>query len=368
MTKTAPTAFETRDSTSSPPPAPRPCSATPASPSTPTTALRHLVGKTVRLPLVGRSIPIVADAYADPAKGTGAVKITPAHDFNDWAVGQRTACRAINVMDTRARIALPRTTPPSGRAPAGQTSFPTSTASTATRRASLDPQYLAEEQGWLDGIDAEVQPSRTATAPKVAIEPFLTDQWYVDAAKLAEPALAAVRDGRTRIVPGARGGDLLPLAAEHRALVHLAPALVGPSRSRSGMGRTGPSSFEESEEVAGWDRARQARAPTTVRRRRGRLERDPDVLDTWFSSGIWPLGTLGWPEHTPELERYYPTSDVLVTGFDILFFWVARMMMMQLALRRRGAVPRRLHPPARPRREGQEDVEVQWATSSTPSS
>ena len=186
----------------------------------------HLVGKTVRLPLVGRSIPIVADPYADPEKGTGAVKITPAHDFNDWDVGQRHGLPAINVMDTRAHIAL-------SADPAFHDGIDPDEA-----LADLDglPRYeardviltLAEEQGWLDGADPETHTVPHGDRSKVAIEPFLTDQWYVDAATLAKPALAAVRDGPHPHPPRARREDLLPLAGEHRALVHLPPALVGP--------------------------------------------------------------------------------------------------------------------------------------------
>ena len=341
----------------------------------------HLVGKTVRLPLVGRSIPIVADPYADPEKGTGAVKITPAHDFNDWDVGQRHGLRAINVMDTRAHIAL-------NADPAFRDGIDPDEA-----LADLDglPRYeardviltLAEEQGWLDGADPETHTVPHGDRSKVAIEPFLTDQWYVDAATLAKPALAAVRDGPHPHPPRARREDLLPLAGEHRALVHLPPALVGPPDpglvwtrrpGRQAAHHAGDSARARrclsSSTAAGcallqaraltmasrgqlenWYRSRLRRPRHRIRcrgaSRRARvpasstdgdesttfvtLRRDPDVLDTWFSSGIWPIGTLGWPEDTPELRRYYPTST-LVTGFDIIFFWVARMMMMQLEL------------------------------------
>ena len=159
----------------------------------------HLVGKTVRLPLVGRSIPIVADAYADPEKGTGAVKITPAHDFNDWDVGQRQNLRAINVMDTRARIALKDNAAFwDGANPAEELSDFDGLDRYEARELVIT---LAEAQGWLDGIDAETHMVPHADRSKVAVEPFLTDQWYVDAATLAKPALEAVRDGRTRILP-----------------------------------------------------------------------------------------------------------------------------------------------------------------------
>ncbi len=349
----------------------------------------HLVGKTVRLPLVGRSIPIVADAYADPEKGTGAVKITPAHDFNDWEVGQRAGLAAINVMDTRARIAL------KDNAAFGEDARP------ADELADLDglDRYearelivtLAQDQGWLDGIDEEVHTVPHGDRSKVAIEPFLTDQWYVDAAKLAGPALEAVRDGRTRILPESQEKtyyhwleNIEPWCISRQLWWgHQIPVWYGDYVDANGQVLHGPAPdpgergvFQEHgrwfrafcgvgedavrEDAEAWYRSRIGRR--VIVRFEGEpddeahdfaeepgtifvtLRRDPDVLDTWFSSGIWPLGTLGWPEDTPELERYYPTS-VLVTGFDILFFWVARMMMMQLALV--GEVPFRdvyIHP------------------------
>ena len=349
----------------------------------------HLVGKTVRLPLVGRSIPIVADAYADPEKGTGAVKITPAHDFNDWEVGQRAGLAAINVMDTRARIAL------KDNAAFGEDAHP------ADELADLDglDRYearelivtLAQDQGWLDGIDEEVHTVPHGDRSKVAIEPFLTDQWYVDAAKLAGPALDAVRDGRTRILPESQEKtyyhwleNIEPWCISRQLWWgHQIPVWYGDYVDANGQVLHGPAPdpgergvFQEHgrwfrafcgvgedavrEDAEAWYRSRIGRR--VIVRFEGEpddeahdfaeepgtifvtLRRDPDVLDTWFSSGIWPLGTLGWPEDTPELERYYPTS-VLVTGFDILFFWVARMMMMQLALV--GEVPFRdvyIHP------------------------
>ena len=343
----------------------------------------HLVGKTVRLPLVGRSIPIVADAYADPEKGTGAVKITPAHDFNDWEVGKRAGLPAINVLDTRARIDL-----------SADPAF----------RAGIDPSddlqgldgldryeardvivTIAEEQGWLDGIDEELHTVPHGDRSHVAIEPFLTDQWYVDAATLAKPALAAVRDGRTRILPEQHEktyfhwleniepwcisrqlwwGHQIPVwygdyLDEKGAALHTTKAAppAGEKAVHQEHGRwlrafCGVGAEAVREEAENWYRSRVgkrvivrfegepedeagefAEEPGTVF---VTLRRDPDVLDTWFSSGIWPIGTLGWPEDTPELARYYPTS-VLVTGFDIIFFWVARMMMMQLELT--GEVP-----------------------------
>jgi valyl-tRNA synthetase len=338
----------------------------------------HLVGKTVRLPLVGRSIPIVADAYADPEKGTGAVKITPAHDFNDWGVGQRHGLPAINVMDTRARIALKDNVAFwEGARPADELRDLDGLDRYEARELIIT---LAEEQGWLDGIDPDTHTVPHGDRSKVAIEPYLTDQWFVDAARLAGPALAAVREGRTRIQPERdertyfhwleniepwcisrqlwwghqipvwygdyvdHDGRLLhltgdsPPADEHgvfqergrwlRAFCGVGPDAVREDAEnwyRSRVGHRVIVRFEGEPEDD--DGAFPEEPGTTF----VTLRRDPDVLDTWFSSGIWPLGTLGWPEETPELRRYYPTS-VLVTGFDIIFFWVARMMMMQLEL------------------------------------
>jgi valyl-tRNA synthetase len=350
---------------------------------------RHLVGRTVRLPLVGRSIPIVADEYADPAKGTGAVKITPAHDFNDWEVGQRQNLRAINVMGRKAEISLKDNAAFwDGIDPGDELRDLDGLDRYEARELIVT---LAGEQGWLDGIDAETHMVPHGDRSKVAIEPYLTDQWFVDAAKLAVPALAAVREGRTRIVPEQyekvyyhwleniepwcisrqlwwghqipvwygpkmtegeqRGGvafsaegvtfsfnpselerfcalnedEAVKLAARHYGLPENAiKVFVGLAVSREHF----DSQFGIAALFSSFrDAAKNPSGPSLTIP----IFRDPDVLDTWFSSGIWPIGTLGWPEDTAELKRYYPTS-VLVTGFDILFFWVARMMMMQLEL------------------------------------
>ncbi len=314
---------------------------------------RDLVGRMVRLPLVGRSIPIVADTWADPLKGTGAVKITPAHDFNDWDVGRRAGLPAINVMDTRARIALKDNAAFwDGARPADELAEIDGLDRYAARDLIVT---LAEEQGWLDGVDEETHVVPHADRSKVAIEPFLTDQWYVDAATLAEPALAAVRDGRTRIHPERDEKtyfhwleNIEPWCISRQLWWgHQIPVWYGPTLEAVADGLADPAGkafCAETEEGAlalardyyGKGVAVDAGPASAAEVEPGGLAsvtiaRDPDVLDTWFSSGIWPLATLGWPEQTPELARYYPTS-VLVTGFDIIFFWVARMMMMQLAL------------------------------------
>ncbi|TPE53140.1 valine--tRNA ligase [Amaricoccus solimangrovi] len=338
----------------------------------------HLVGNTVRLPLVGRSVPIVADDYADPEKGTGAVKITPAHDFNDWEVGRRAGLRVINVMGTRGQIALRE-----------NEDFWDGIEITE-ELAGLDgiDRYevrdaivtMARDEGWLDGIDSETHMVPHGDRSKVAIEPFLTDQWFVKTEGLAEKAMEAVRSGRTRILPERDEKtyfhwmeNIEPWCISRQLWWgHQIPVWYGdyvdaegrfPHRAGGVPAADEPAVFHDQgrfvrafcaagpdaarEDAENWYRARighrvivrfegedpeEAEAlPEEPETTFITLRRDPDVLDTWFSSGIWPIGTLGWPERTPELAKYFPTS-VLVTGFDIIFFWVARMMMMQLEL------------------------------------
>jgi valyl-tRNA synthetase len=356
---------------------------------------RHLIGKHVILPLIGRRIPIVADTHADPAKGTGAVKITPAHDFNDWAVGERTGLRAINVMSPRAAMALKGNAAfAEGCDPAGLDRVIAELDDVDRHDARAWIVETARAEGWLDGIDADRHMVPHGDRSKVAIEPYLTDQWFVDTAKIVQPAIDAVREGRTRILPeshekvyfhwleniepwcisrqlwwghripvwygldlaapGFRDdeGDgaldevemlrlLLDGLVQAGERMHCAPGFDGVTGAFGDdlAGLPVPLNHARVVEVA--DRAAavaalgESLADYTVNQDPTRLIypvwRDADVLDTWFSSGLWPIGTLGWPEDTPELRRYFPTS-VLVTGFDIIFFWVARMMMMQLAV------------------------------------
>ncbi len=275
-----------------------------------------LVGKTVRLPLVGRSIPIVADEYADPTKGTGAVKITPAHDFNDWDVGQRAGLRAINVMNPKAEMTLE-----------GNLEFldgcePAPEALTLDGLDRYDARKkivaFAQAQGWLDGADPDQHAVPHGDRSKTAVEPYLTNQWFVDAKKIVGAAMDAVKSGRTRIIPDQYA------KLYFNWLENIEPWCIS---RQLWWGHQIPVWYdEEGNQYCALSEA-EARAMAGGRV----LQRDPDVLDTWFSSGLWPIGTLGWPAETPELQRYFPT-DVLVTGFDILFFWVARMMMMQLAV------------------------------------
>ncbi|MGE5545520.1 MAG: valine--tRNA ligase [Solirubrobacterales bacterium] len=263
-----------------------------------------LVGKMVRLPIVDRLIPIVADEYSDPTKGTGAVKITPAHDFNDFAVGSRHGLPMINILDRDAKI--------TGDVPAEYQGLD---------RYDARKKVVAtfEELGLLDKIEPHTHMVPYGDRSGVVIEPWLTDQWFVDAATLAKPAIEAVESGRTRFVPKHWENtyyewmrNIQPWCISRQIWWgHQVPAWYGPDGAF----------FVEMDEAAAQAAAEKHYGRTVE------LTRDQDVLDTWFSSALWPFSTLGWPEQTPELARYYPT-DVLVTGFDIIFFWVARMMMM----------------------------------------
>jgi valyl-tRNA synthetase len=271
---------------------------------------RNLIGKLVRLPIAERLIPIIADEYPDPEFGTGAVKITGAHDFNDFEVARRNQIPLIVLMDKQARmIATPENHVPQRYD--GKDRF-------AAREMVLKE---IEELGFYRGSEDKVIAQPFGDRSNVVIEPMLTEQWYVDAAKLAEPAIAAVERGDTVFVP--KNWDktyfewmrnIQPWCISRQLWWgHQIPAWYGPE---------GTIFVEESEEAA--MAAAKARFGKNVE-----LRRDEDVLDTWFSSALWPFSTLGWPEETPVLKRHYKT-DVLVTGFDIIFFWVARMMMMGL--------------------------------------
>ncbi|MDJ0951618.1 MAG: valine--tRNA ligase [Alphaproteobacteria bacterium] len=264
----------------------------------------NMVGKHAVLPLVGRRLPIVADDYADPEQGSGAVKMTPAHDFNDFEVGQRQSLEMVNIFDQDAR--LNDNVPEAYR---GLDRYE------ARKRVVAD----LEAQGLVEKIDDHTHTVPYGDRSGVAIEPWLTDQWFVDAETLARPCIEAVEEGRTEFVPKqwentyfAWMRDIQPWCVSRQLWWgHQIPAWYGPD---------GEIFVELAEEEA--QAAAEAHYGKAVA-----LERDPDVLDTWFSSALWPFSTIGWPEETPELARYYP-GDVLVTGFDIIFFWVARMMMM----------------------------------------
>jgi valyl-tRNA synthetase len=306
---------------------------------------QHLIGKRVRLPLVGRLIAIVADEYSDPEKGTGAVKITPAHDFNDFEVGKRheaEGARPINVLDAQARVTLK-----------GNLEFFEGVESDhdhARLIAEVDGQdrFVARlrivEMMAHAGLLAKVEPHAHAVPhgdrSNAVIEPWLTDQWYVDTKALAGPAVDVVREGKTQFTPKSWEKtyfdwleNIQPWCVSRQLWWgHQIPAWYAP---------WGALYVEETEEAAyaaaladGVERGAltesEAQAlATDPARLVEAFRRDEDVLDTWFSSALWPFSTLGWPDEAPELKRFYPT-DTLVTGFDIIFFWVARMMMMGL--------------------------------------
>ncbi len=299
---------------------------------------KALVGKRVMLPIANRSIPIVADEYADPEKGTGAVKMTPAHDFNDFEVGRRHGLMLINVLDRNGCIisdspenkAMPYTAPMSegGSKVAMTTDMLASDVGIPQHLHGLD-RFEArdvvvkemENLGLLEKVEDNPMTVPYGDRSGVVIEPWLLDQWFVDAATLAAPAIKAVEDGRTTFHPKNYENiyfdwmrNIQPWCVSRQIWWgHQIPAWYGPD---------GTPFVEHTEAEA--QTAADAHYAMAVD-----IARDPDVLDTWFSSALWPFSTLGWPEDTPEVGRYYPT-DVLVTGFDIIFFWVARMMMMGL--------------------------------------
>jgi valyl-tRNA synthetase len=324
---------------------------------------RHLVNRCVILPLVGRRIPIIADEYSDPEKGTGAVKITPAHDFNDFEVGRRHLLPQVNVLDLEGRLNLEN-----------NEAFLRGTKVTEGLNETLAlhgiDRFVARKQiverMEAAGLLAKVEP-HTHTVPHgdrsgVVIEPYLTEQWYVDAKTLAKPAIAAVREGATVFVPKHWEAtyfnwmeNIQPWCVSRQLWWgHQIPAWYGPKVLLGHPHLYDKEIFvEETEQEV--RRAAEDYYGTEVRFYSERkafdaaveafvlgnpgagppllgfapLWRDEDVLDTWFSSALWPFSTLGWPDQTAELKRYYPT-DVLSTGFDIIFFWVARMMMMGL--------------------------------------
>jgi valyl-tRNA synthetase len=265
---------------------------------------RELIGQTIRLPLTDRLIPIVADEHVDPEFGTGCVKITPAHDFNDYAISQRHSLPMINIFDEDA--ALNDEVPEAYR---GLDRFE------ARRRVVRDLDRL----GLLAGTEDHRAMIPRCGRSGAIVEPYLTDQWYVDTKPLAEPAIAAVESGRIRFVPENWSKTYFEwmhniqdwCISRQLWWGHRIPAWYDDDGNIF-VGRT-------EAEV----RARHAIDPSVE------LRQDNDVLDTWFSSALWPFSTLGWPESTSEFERFYPTN-VLVTGFDIIFFWVARMIMMGL--------------------------------------
>ena len=266
--------------------------------------LKHLIGKKAILPIINRPIPIVGDEHADPEKGTGAVKITPAHDFNDFEVGKRHNLPLINILNPDAT--LNENTPFAG--------IDTQTA----RKLTIEK---LDELGLMEKIEDHPMVIPYGERSGVVIEPLMTDQWFVDAPVLAKEALRAVEDGDMEFVPKSYEKtyfewmrNIQPWCISRQLWWgHQIPIWYGPD---------GEIFCEENEEEA----------KVAARKHYGKdveLTRETDVLDTWFSSGLWAFSTLGWPDKSEYLDEFYPTS-ILVTGFDIIFFWIARMMMMSL--------------------------------------
>ena len=263
-----------------------------------------LIGQYVRLPLAGREIPVIADHYVDPAFGSGVVKITPAHDFNDYEIGLRHQLQLINIFTPRA--ALADTVPERFR---GLDRFE------ARKRVVAE----LEAAGLVERVEKHRLVIPRGDRSGAVLEPYLTDQWYVKVAPLAAPAVAAVEQGRTRFVPENWARTYFEWMRNIRDWC---------VSRQLWWGHRIPAWYDDAGKIY------VGRSVAEVRARHGldanvRLRQDEDVLDTWFSSALWPFSTLGWPERTEALGKFYPGS-VLVTGFDIIFFWVARMMMMGL--------------------------------------
>jgi len=316
---------------------------------------QHLIGKKILLPITHREIPVIADTYVDPAFGTGCVKITPAHDFNDYEVGKRHNLPLINVFDRDARILHEFTVLTfAGYAEAHGEKAPEAYAGLDRFEARKKIVAELEGLGLLEKIDPHTLKVPRGDRSGVVVEPWLTDQWYVDAKTLAKPAIEAVEDGRIRFVPQQYENlyfswmrDIQDWCISRQLWWgHRIPAWYG-EKGKVFVGRNYQEVFFKyldylldeglineiqkkyftirpgnDEALCNHELAEMGIAP---------LRQDEDVLDTWFSSGLWTFSTLGWPDKTPELDTFHPT-DVLVTGFDIIFFWVARMVMMTMHL------------------------------------
>jgi len=293
-----------------------------------------LVGKFVTLPIVGRRIPIVADEYADPTKGSGAVKITPAHDFNDFGVGKRAGLQVINIFDAFARVVstplddfsfghrasvggVQQADDDGGRLGASVSeTIPESLRGLDRYVARKAIVALAEEQGWLRLVEKARIMAPHGDRSGVVIEPWLTDQWYVDAHTLAQPAIKAVETGATVFEPKSYEKIYFEW------LRNIEPWCIS---RQLWWGHRIPAWYDADGNIY----VAETEAEAVAQAGGNALTQDEDVLDTWFSSALWPFSTMGWPEDTDDLKRFYPTSD-LVTAADIIFFWVARMMMMGL--------------------------------------
>ena len=265
--------------------------------------LKHLIGKKAIIPLTNIEIPIIADEHADPEKGTGAVKITPAHDFDDWEVGRRHNLTPVCILTMDAKLISAAPVPEKYR---GMDRY--------VARAAVVADI--EAAGLMTKIEDKIIPTPYSERGGVPVEPMITTQWFVDAEKLAVPAIKAVEEGKIKFMPEHRYNLFMSWMKNIRPWT-ISRQLWWGHHIPAWYDADGNVYVAETEEAA-------------VKQSGGKeLTQDQDTLDTWFSSGLWPFSTLGWPDETPELKRYLPT-DYLCTGFDIIFFWVARMIMMSL--------------------------------------
>jgi valyl-tRNA synthetase len=290
----------------------------------------HLVGKIIRLPITGRIVPLIADPFVDREFGTGALKITPGHDFNDFDIGERFNLEKISIFDADARI--------------DANSFLARGESGGwieryRAKDRFEARKLAVAELAENGLLAKTEAHKLSVARcyrcQTVIEPYLTPQWFVDIKPLAEPAMQAVRDGRIKIIPEGWSNSYFAWMENIKDWCisrqiwwgHQIPAWYCKSCDGANLIAAADGGYtltKDAKPIIGRER------PESCPQCGGKeLLQDPDVLDTWFSSGLWPFSTLGWPKHTADLKDFYPTST-LVTGFDILFFWVARMIMMGL--------------------------------------
>ena len=292
---------------------------------------QRFIGSRVRLPIVGHEIPVISDPLVDREFGTGVLKITPGHDFNDFEIGEKYGLKKISIFDADGRIDPSAFVEDGGKVPSWLARY--------ASKERFEARRLVVEELQEKGLLEKIEPYRHALGRcyrcQTIIEPYLTPQWFVRIKPLAEPAIQAVRDGRTRIIPEGWSNSYFAWMENVKDWCisrqiwwgHQIPAWYCQSCDRDNILETSPGEFILSPQARP---IVQREAPKHCPRCHGdRLFQDPDVLDTWFSSALWPFSTLGWSAETEDLRAFYPTS-VLVTGFDILFFWVARMMMMGL--------------------------------------
>ena len=263
-----------------------------------------LIGKDVIIPIIGRSIKIITDEYADPEQGSGAVKITPAHDFNDFEVGKRNNLEMLSILDIDGKL--------NENVDKEWQGLDRFEARSKLLKILSKEGYLEKEEKYNNSVPH-------GDRSDVVIEPYLTEQWYVDAKTLAKPALDSVKSGDMKFIPSNWSKTY------YEWLENIQPWCIS---RQLWWGHRIPAWYTKDGNIIVAHNEKEAFS--IAKKEFGKdieIYQDEDVLDTWFSSALWPFSTLGWPEETVEIEKYYPTN-LLVTGFDIIFFWVARMMMM----------------------------------------